>query len=482
MTWLPLDTWIVITGVLAAASCGLLGCFIVLRRMSMMGDAISHAVLPGLAGAFLLTVWVQGALAPAIVEDGIGPEAARALPGWLDVLVQMDARSGPIMFIGAAFVGVLTAAFTQLVHRFGRVEENASMGVVFTTLFAVGLIMMVQAADKVDLDPGCVLYGAIELVPLDEVAVFGLAVPRAAATLAIVMVVDVLFVIAFYKELKITSFDPTLATTLGIKANLMHYLLMTLVAITTVAAFEAVGSILVVAMLIVPAAAAHLLTERLPSMLITSVIIAAAGAAGGHLAAITVPTWFGYPDTSTAGSMAVVTGLLFTVALLFAPRHGTVSRLIRRIELGRRIVREDILGLLYRLDEHAIREPASECAERIHGALPVSRITSRIALASLVRRGLVIRGDDRLEMTPAGREVASGLVRSHRLWESYLVKHLALPADHVHATAMRLEHVTGEAMREHLAAHADHPETDPHGQSIPPPPSPHERPEDGEAD
>jgi len=447
--------------------------------MSMMGDAISHAVLPGLAGAFLLTVWIQGAVAPAIVEDSLAPEAAVALPGWLDALVRMDARAGPIMFIGAAFVGVLTAAFTQLVHRYGRVEENASMGVVFTTLFAIGLIMMVRAADKVDLDPGCVLYGAIELAPLDEVAVFGLAVPRAAATLAIVTIVDVLFVILFYKELKITSFDPTLATTLGIKANLMHYLLMTLVAVTTVAAFEAVGSILVVAMLIVPAAAAHLLTERLPSMLIVSVVIAAAGAAGGHVAAITVPTWFGFPDTSTAGSMAVVTGLLFTAALLFAPRHGTLSKLGHRVALSVRIVREDILGLLYRLDEHAIREPATQFAERIREALPVSRLTTRVALGGLVRRGLVRHDDDCFRMTPAGRELASGLVRSHRLWESYLVKHLALPADHVHPTAMRLEHVTGETMRESLAAQSDNPETDPHGQSIPPP---RERPEEGEGD
>jgi len=296
LNWSMLDTWIVVTGILCAVSCALLGNFLVLRRMSMMGDAISHAVLPGLAVAFLIT----------------------------------GSRSSWPMFVGAAVVGVLTAFFTEWVRGAGKVDEGASMGVVFTALFAVGLVLIVQAADKVDLDPGCVLYGAIELTPLDTVTLAGQDVPRAAVMLACVLALNTVLVLLFYKELKLSSFDPALATALGINARLMHYLLMTLVAITTVASFESVGSILVVAMLVVPAAAAHLLTARLPAMIGLSLLIAASSALFGHLGAIAVPALFGYSSTSTAGMMAVASGAVLCGAVLFGPRDGVVTRLFRR--------------------------------------------------------------------------------------------------------------------------------------------------------
>jgi manganese/zinc/iron transport system permease protein len=301
MTWYAIDTWIVVVGVLAAVACALLGNFLVLRKMSMMGDAISHAVLPGLAIAFLIT----------------------------------GARASLAMFIGAAIVGVLTAVFTQWISKFGNVDRGASMGIVFTTLFALGLILIVQAADHVDLDPGCVLYGAIELTPLDVVwrpELFGLVleVPRAALVLVGVCALNLLFVVLFFKELRISSFDPELATTMGFNANLMHYLLMTLVAITTVAAFEAVGSIIVIAMLIVPAAAAHLLTDRLVGMIAISGIIAVLSAVLGHLSALIVPGWIGFESTSTSGMMAVMAGLIFTAVLLFAPRHGVITKRLLR--------------------------------------------------------------------------------------------------------------------------------------------------------
>ncbi|MDQ8193201.1 metal ABC transporter permease [Coraliomargarita sp. SDUM461004] len=303
MTWYVMDTWIVVVGALAATACALLGNFLVLRKMSMMGDAISHAVLPGLAIAFLIT----------------------------------EARASLTMFLGAAVVGVLTAVFTQWISRFGKVDEGASMGIVFTSLFAVGLLLIVQAADHVDLDPGCVLYGAIELTPLDVVwrpRYFGteFEVPRAALVLAGVTVLNVGFVVAFFKELRISSFDPELATTMGIHSNLMHYLLMTLVAVTTVAAFEAVGSIIVIAMLIVPAATAHLLTDRLWLMVVLSVVFAIAAAVLGHLSALIVPGWVGFTDTSTSGMMAVASGVLFTLVLLAAPRYGVLCKRLRKTE------------------------------------------------------------------------------------------------------------------------------------------------------
>lgn len=291
-----LDGWIILAGALCAFASALLGPFLVLRRMSMMGDAISHAVLPGLAVAFLVT----------------------------------DSRASLPMFIGAAIVGVLTAVFTDWVRGFGKVDESASMGVVFTVLFSIGLLLVVQAADSVDLDPGCVLYGAIEMTPLDTVTLAGHEIPRVIVTLGSVCILNLICVATFYKELKISSFDPALATSLGIRASLMHYMLMTLVAITAVASFESVGNILVVAMLVVPAAAAYLLTNRLLIMIILAVVFGVASGVLGHLGAITVPAAFGYQSTGTAGMMAVAAGLLFALAAIFSPKSGLPATIRRR--------------------------------------------------------------------------------------------------------------------------------------------------------
>lgn len=305
MGWYAMDTWIVVVGALAAVACALLGNFLVLRKMSMMGDAISHAVLPGLAIAFLVT-------------------GSRASVG---------------MFIGAGIVGVLTAVFTQWISRFGNVDRGASMGIVFTTLFAFGLLLIVQAADYVELDARCVLYGAIEFTPLDVVwrgTLFGWMVelPRAVLMLGGMVLLNTVFVVLLFKELKIVSFDPALATTLGIRADWIHYALMTLVAMTTVAAFEAVGSIIVIAMLIVPAATAYLLTDRLWLMLIFSVVFAIAASVLGHVGALVVPSLLGFDSTSTSGMMAVAAGLLFIGVLLLAPRYGMLGRFCK-ISSGR---------------------------------------------------------------------------------------------------------------------------------------------------
>ena len=433
--WLPLDTWTVLVAAACALSCALLGTFLVLRRMSMMGDAISHAVLPGLAVAFLLT----------------------------------GSRDSVVMLIGAGVVGLLTALLTQWVHSAGRVEQGAAMGVVFTILFAGGLILIRQAADHVDLDPDCVLYGAIELVALDTVPLFGLDVPRALLTTGGVFLLDLLCVLLLYKELKLAAFDPALATTLGFNANLLHYLLMTLVALTTVVAFESVGSILVVAMLIVTPAAAHLLTDRLGRMLVLSLILAAASAGLGHLAALTAPGLFGFTglSTSTAGMMGVVAGVLFAVAMLFSPRHGLVSKLLHRVGLAVRIVREDVLGLLYRLDELGPAAALPRNAAGLGRGIGVGPLLTGLALRSLRRRGEVEPAAGMYRLTPAGRTAAQGLVRTHRLWETYLGQFLGLPPDHLHETAERLEHVTGAALQTELAESLGYPAEDPQGKRIP---------------
>jgi manganese/zinc/iron transport system permease protein len=451
--WSIFDTWIVIAGCLSAMSCSLLGNFLVLRRLSMMGDAISHAVLPGLAVAFLIT----------------------------------QSTSSFTMFIGAAVVGVMTAIFTQSILHFGKVEQSASMGVVFTTLFALGLILIRQAADSVHIDADCVLYGAIEFVPLDsymigdkpfEIIIDGVLepVPRAVVLLSVVFAFDLAVILLFYKEMKLSSFDPALATTLGINSHLMHYLLMTLVAITTVASFESVGSILVIAMLIVPGAAAHLLTNRLPWMIAVSLIIGMLCAVLGHITAIIVPGWFGFLEesgigmsTSTSGMMAVVAGLILLVTMFLAPEHGLFSKVFHRLMLSLQITREDMLGLLYRLEEDDLKDRVDSAIRLFRQAMGTGPILRWLSLKSLQFGGLIKKDLEEFQLTEAGRASAGQLIRSHRLWESYLYKHFDLSLDHLHGSAERLEHITDPELGQRLAEAVESPTTDPQGRQIPPP-------------
>ena len=414
-----LALWTVAVGVLCNTSCAILGCYLVLRRMSLLGDAISHSVLPGLALAFVLT---------------------GSISGWG-------------MAAGAAALGVLTAFLTRVIGDLADVPEDSSMGVVFTSLFAVGVILVTRVASQADLDPGCVLYGLIEFTPLDTVPLFGLEVPRAFQTLGPTLAAAVVFVGLFWKELKIVSFDPALAGSMGVRVGLVHYLLMAMVAGVTVSSFEAVGSILVVAMLIVPAATAHLLTDRLAGMMLWSTAVAVLSAALGYWLAA---RW----NTSVAGMMAVVAGGLFAAAVLAAPRHGVVGQFVRRVLLTLRIAREDVLAQSYR---------AEEAAAGVHP--PAAGVIPRLARLQLRRFGQIERADGGWRLTPAGRVAAAELVRSHRLWESFLAARLELPADHVHPSAERMEHYIDRALQTQIAADLADPRSDPHGRPIPPSPA-----------
>lgn len=280
------DLWIVLTGALAAGSCGLLGCFLILRRMALVGDAISHAVLPGIVIAFLFS----------------------------------GSRAMLPMLVGAAALGLLTAFLIQTLHERAGVQQDASIGITFTSLFALGVVLVSALAGHVDLDQECVLYGEIAYTPWDLLVVGGRELgPRPTWILGTVFLLDLALVGLLFKELKLCSFDPQMAACLGINVSLVHYLLMGAVSLSTVAAFESVGAILVVAMLIVPAATAYLLTDRLEAMLALSVGVGAASSLGGYLLAQRL-------DASIAGCMTVVAGLLFALALVFSPSHGILAR------------------------------------------------------------------------------------------------------------------------------------------------------------
>lgn len=429
------DWWVIATAVVGNIACALVGCFLVLRRLSLLGDAISHAILPGLAAAFLLT----------------------------------GTRNPFAMMLGALAAGALTAVMSAGLARTGKVSEDSSLGVVFTTLFALGVLMITWVAHDVDLDPGCVLYGLIEFASLDTVKVLGVEMPRALAWLGVVMMVNLTVVTVFFKELKIVAFDPYLATTMGINAAVVHYGLMTLVAGTTVAAFESVGSILVVTMLVAPAATAHLLTDRLSRMLVIASALGATAAVIGYLLAL---HW----NTSVAGMMSVAAGVQFALAALAGPRYGYAARTIRRVELAFSIAKEDVLGILYRLHERAGDgvavaggggRVASLMTAREVTRATASPVLARLAAWRLRSAGLVEREGLAMHLTAAGLARAKSVVRSHRLWETYLSKKLGLPEDHVHDPSERVEHYISAEMQQRLGREVGG-ATDPHGREIPP--------------
>ncbi len=425
------DGWIVLAGMLCAVAASLPGNFLLLRRMSLLGDAISHAILPGLAVAFFVS----------------------------------ESRASWPMFLGAVVVGILTALFTEWIRNFGDVDEGASMGVVFTTLFAIGLVMIVQAADHVDLDPGCVLYGAIEMTPLDRVDVAGATIPRVVIVLGAVTIVNLLFVAIFFKELKLSAFDPALSTSVGFSARLMHYLLMVIVAVTAVASFETAGNILVVAMFVVPPATAYLLTARLGMMIVCSTVIAMLSAVCGHLSAVMVPHAFGYSSTSTSGMIALCAGILFFVASLVSPRNGVIVRIVRRHKLTLRILSEDLIALLYRMDERS--RDCVVSAQQLSAVLLSRPWLAAWLMNRHVRTGHVIPSASGYRLTDAGRQLGSVLVRSHRLWEQYLVAEGGVAVDRIHGQAEKLEHFTSRELRDRLDAVTAAPITDPHGRRIP---------------
>lgn len=428
--WRDIETPVltILTGMVVNSACAIVGCYLVLRRLSMLGDAISHSVLAAI-GIVLVTT---GGLAP--------------LP----------------LFAGALFVGFLTAFLTQTLHRIANVPEDSGMGVVFTSLFAVGVVLISQYEGHFDLN--CVLFGSLEyIVPVKW---HGIYIPDVLPSQLLILGITLTLVVLFWKELKIASFDPLLATAMGFSATFLHYMLMAIVSGVTVASLQAVGAILVIAMLIVPAATAHLLTDRMSRMLMIAVFVGCSSAFFGYILAERF-------DSNSAGMMAVVAGLHFAVAVVFAPQYGLVSKVRNNARLALRVVSEDVLARLYRAEEPATAQASAtpqsagvtfrECVQLggggFYGWLSVYSLRFRGHVASTM--------GGRIQLTDSGRSTGRSLIRSHRLWESYISKHFELDNDHLHDPAERLEHYIGPELQDQLERELQTPDFDPQGKPIP---------------
>jgi len=272
---------ILATGMLVAVSCAIVGCFLMLRRMALIGDAISHAVLPGIVLAFLAS----------------------------------GSRDSLWMLLAASAVGLLAVFLIQWFHRQG-VQSDASIGVIFTAMFSIGVVLVSLFADQVDLDLDCVLFGEINYVPWTKLYLFGVDIgPKSLWAVGLALLLIVGCIGTFYKQFKLCAFDPFMAVAVGIPAALFHYALMGLVSVTTVASFESVGAILVLGMIVIPPASAYLMTERLSTMIGYSVGYGVVSVALGYVAA----AWL---ESSITGTIVSVAGVLFAITLFVSPTHG----------------------------------------------------------------------------------------------------------------------------------------------------------------
>jgi len=348
-----------------AAACALPGTFLVLRRMAMMSDAISHAVLPGIVGGVLL----------------------------------IGSLHSPLLLVAAALTGLLTTVLVEALNDTGQVNEDAAIGIVFPVLFSIGVLLIAKFAGDMHLDTDAVLLGELAFAPFNRLTAFGYDLgPRALWMMSTVLLLNGLFLGLFYKELKLATFDSGLAASLGFRPRALHYALMGLVSLTAVSAFDAVGSILVVALMVGPPATAYLLTDRLDGMMGLSagigVVNALLGYWGAHLM-----------DASIAGMMATTTGLVFGLGVLAAPRRGLIAQWRRRHRQKWKFA-EQVLVIHLRQHEHT-PAAARECRiDHLQEHLDWEADHAEQVVDRAVGRGTVRRQNGHLTLTDEGRTLA----------------------------------------------------------------------------
>lgn len=389
---------------------GALGCFIILRRMAFIGDALSHAVLPGVVIAFMVAG--KGHLA---------------------------------LFLGAVFAGITTALLIGFVNRNSRIKEDSAIGVVFIGMFALG-VLLISRLRAVHLDLQHFLFGDPLGVSPGDLYLTGF-----------IGLIILSSIVLFYKQLLLSSFDPIMAQAVGMKTGLIHYFLMGILSMTIVASLQAVGIILVVAMLITPGATAYLLTDRLPRM----IVLAAAIGALAALTGLYISYWMNY---SSGAAMVIVVTIFFLLTLVFSPRQGILMKAVQRRRLQDRHLRDDIMKTVY----HCETEMKESRVRDIAAHIGVPERAIKKTVRTLIRQNLLRdTGSDMMMLTDEGKKQALKLIRSHRLWETYLTEKAGMSWEHVDGEAERLEHSLPDELVDEIDERLGFPESDPHGAPIP---------------
>ncbi len=404
-----------LTGTLVSIVCSVIGCFIILRRMAFLADAIAHSMLAGVIAGYLIVKMVFG----------------------------VDAETGA-MLLGAIIAGVLTVGMVGFVTRFSRLKEDTAIGIMYTGIFAAGsfVLSLQMFGQYVHIDIYHYVVGSVASVDNSKLWL------AAIVTTAVLSVV-----ILFYRPLQLTSFDPVMAASIGIPVLAVDYLLTTCTSLVVVCGVQIAGVILVVAMIITPAASAYLISDRLDRMIMISAVLGVTGYWVGFFGAII----FG----AAAGASVVVTmTLIFLLCLVFAPRYGLVADWIRKANTVPQEIMEDVLGCVLRAEGNVV--PVAEVLKRVDN--PNAKIHK--AIHALTRQGLLEYEGDQVHLTEDGEFQAKRLVRAHRLWETYLDT-TKTPKKQIHEKAHVLEHISDPATVEYLDDKLGHPLTDPHGSTIP---------------
>jgi ABC-type Mn2+/Zn2+ transport system permease subunit/Mn-dependent DtxR family transcriptional regulator len=401
-----------LASVLVGITCGLLGVFIVLRNMSLIGDALSHAILPGVVVGFLIA-----------------------------------GHSIFAFFTGSVVAGLLAALSITWLQRNVKTKEDAAIGIVFSAMFALGIIGIsaVTRQEGVHLDMKDFLFGNVLGIADQDIWLTGL-----------IMAYTLLCILAFYRYFFVTTFQAVMATTTGINANLMHYFMMMLLSFAVVASLQSVGVILVVAMLIIPASTALLLSNRLPVVLALSALVGVLSASMGLIFAI---IW----ETTPGPAMTLVATAFYLLAMLFSPKKGLLLLRIRKASRQRLQALEDVLKALVKLQEKGVKSLPDTAA-----SLQLSERQLRRKLLALQRKNWLepLRMGE-IQLSAAGLERAYQLIRAHRIWESYLVQEMGLQSNQIHGQAEQFEHRLPEVFLQEVEARLGFPTTDPHGSPIP---------------
>lgn len=426
MNWTFTLQNVLLGATLLGALAGVVGCFALLRRQSLLGDALAHAALPGVCLAFLVT------------------GAKATLP----------------LAVGAFLAGVVGALVILAVVRWSRLKEDAAIGIVLSVFFGAGIVLLTHiqrlpGGNQSGLDK--FLFGQAATLVRQDVVV-----------MAVVAVLVATVVIGLFKELSVVTFDRAFAQSLGLPVRRLEIVLTLLLVLVVVVGLQTVGVVLIVATLVTPAAAARQWTDSLGLMLLLAALV---GGGSGAIGAVVSASGAGLP---TGPVIVLVASAVLVVSLLFAPRRGLLWAWLEERRAAARIRRENLLKDLYRLGEPPLAAADTPGAWEDFTSLPHLmgvRGSSAGGLQTTARRlasrGLVERSGDGLRLTDSGLAEAATVVRKHRLWELYLTHRLELAEDHVHRDAEAMEHALTDADVARLDDLLGHPETDPHGRPIP---------------
>jgi manganese/zinc/iron transport system permease protein len=343
---------------IVAIACAIPGTFLVLRKMALISDAISHSILPGLVLGFFIT---------------------------------HDLNS-PLLIVMAAFSGLVTVVLVEFIQKTKLVKEDTAIGLVFPVLFSIGVIMIAKNANDVHLDTDAILLGELAFAPFDRLLVDGADFgPKSLWIIGTVLLITIGLLFAFFKELKISTFDAGLATALGFSPIMIHYGLMSVASITIVGSFDAVGAILVVALMIAPAATAYLLTDNLKRMLGLSVLFGVFSAIAGYWLA----HWL---DASISGSMTTILGIVFLLVYLFAPKRGLISVLYRNKQQQ---IEVSLLTFLLHLNNH--QEVSERHINHLNEHINWRHVRSKSVLDLAIKNNMITIEKDVISLTDKGK-------------------------------------------------------------------------------